>query len=292
MSSCFIQYWQTRLNFLDVHYHAAPDAFVRRHGVLESGRRYRDLGGGVVLKSHLGSCVQLAEAAREFDLPVFGSVVLNAVSGGPRRKPVMQALSQVQSPWSGRLLVHLPTFTGAKHASKLVRCTSNRYAEQAALEPCRVTDESGRLLTELIDLLHMAKDHPIVISSGHSSRDEVMRLIEAAKRIGVPRLMLNQPANPMTGMKYADLLELTGEDWLYVEQTALTYLLGYQSWNDFASVLRDIPNVVYSSDLGQTSQMDIEEWRTTSQGWFETMGLSSQRIADISLTTPLVMLSP
>jgi len=91
------------------------------------------------------------------------------------------------------------------------------------------------------------------------------RLIDAAKSQGLPRLMLNQPANPMTGLDAADLKALAGESWLFIEQTALTYLLGYQSWDDFAAVLKEVPNVVYSSDLGQTTQIDLDEWRSASR---------------------------
>ena len=68
--------------FIDVHYHAGPDAFVRRHGVIEAGRRYAALNGWVVLKNHLGCTAAQAWEARQEGLPVSGSVVLNESAGG------------------------------------------------------------------------------------------------------------------------------------------------------------------------------------------------------------------
>jgi hypothetical protein len=288
----FVGYWRSRVQFLDVHYHAAPDAWQRRRGVIAAGRCYRDLGGGVVLKNHLGSSVAAAEAARELDLPVLGSVVLNAIAGGPAWRVVAQALAQVQAPSSGRLLVHLPTVTGARHTSRLTRSVSNDYAGRDGLYPCSLCDDGGRLTATVLDLVRWAADHPVVLSTGHADRDTVYRLIEAAQRHRLPRLMLNQPANPMTGLNAADLLALAGEPWLFIEQTALTYLLGYQSWDDFAAVLRQVPNVVYSSDLGQPSQIDLTEWWSISRNWFDAAGLGAARVKEIELDKPLAMLAP
>ena len=78
---------------------------------------------------------------------------------------------------------------------------------------------------------------------------------------------------------------------MYAEQTALPYLLGYQDWDDFAAVLAKVPRALYSSDLGQTSQMDIGEWTTRSRDWFEKAGLDEGRITEVVRDAPLRMLS-
>lgn len=288
----FQSYWLDRLHFLDVHYHVTPDVFHRRYGVIEAGQHYRALHGGVVLKNHLGDSVSSAEAARDLDLPVFGSIVLNAISGNLSWRTVEASLCKVQAENSGRLLVHLPTVTGTDHHSRLNRRYSNHFCEQAFKKAATICDEQGRLLPQVREILMMSRDYPLVISSGHASRDEVMRLIDEADQLRIPRLMLNQPANPMTGMKAADLVSITGADWLYIEQTALTYLLGYQDWEDFQTVLCKLPNVIYSSDLGQTSQPDIKDWYQKSLAWFTDMGLEKHRQEQIWLKTPLDMLAP
>lgn len=291
VSSPFIDHWKKRLRFLDIHYHAAPDLFTRRHGAITAGQLYQQQSGGVILKNHLGSSVAAAHAARELDLPVFPSLVLNPISGGPQWRTIIQALAQHQDLNMGRLLVHLPTFTNTQHISKLARCYSNRYAAHDTITPYSFCDARGKLRKPLIELMHIAKDHPLVLSTGHANRNEVYQLIEVAAQIGLPRLMLNQPASPMTGLTASDLLALGSESWLYIEQTALTYLLGYQSWDDFAATLKKVPNLIYSSDLGQPSQMDIGAWWNTSCEWFAQANIDAKRIDTICLNTPLAMLA-
>ncbi|KOC88721.1 DUF6282 family protein [Winslowiella iniecta] len=292
MNNEFIAYWRSKISFLDVHYHVSPDTFIRRHNVISAGEIYKSLGGAVVLKNHLGDSVALAETARLCGLPVMGSVVLNQVAGGPNWKSVEESLCKRQSAHSGRMIIHLPTVTAVHNKNKVDRTLSNQYCADARAQGVSISDESGALRKEVIEILHMARDNPVVISSGHTSRSETLTLIEMADKIGVPRLMLNQPANPMTGLSSKDLANLAGAEWLFIEQTALTYLLGWQTWEDYSQVLGEIPNVVYSSDLGQTSQPDLPEWHRQSLAWFDEMGLSSARRDAIWLDNPLKMLAP
>jgi predicted TIM-barrel fold metal-dependent hydrolase len=123
----------------------------------------------------------------------------------------------------------------------------------------------------------MAGEYPIVLSTGHASREEVFSLIDACIQYNVPALLLNQPANPLTGLTAADLSELVKNEFIWVEQTTLTYLLGHQNKEDFTKVLTAIPRVIYSSDLGQTTQMDIASWYSYTHQVFDELKLSEQR---------------
>ncbi|KPB71638.1 DUF6282 family protein [Pseudomonas cannabina] len=276
--------------FIDVHYHANPDAFVRRHGAIEAGRRYANAKGRVVLKNHLGCTAAQAWEARSEGFPVSGSVVLNEIAGGVDYRVVEHSLC-LRGDEPGRFIVHFPTVTGRTHASTLARNLSHPLLRDKPIQPARVSSHSGRLTSQALDILKMARDCPLVISTGHADAAEVRALIDEAIRIGVPRLMLNQPANPLTGLKAAELAEIGKEPSVYIEQTALTYLLGYQDKQDFSEVLSGVPNVVYSSDLGQTSQIDIPEWLSMSEQWFDAFGLSDVRRAEIALLNPQRMLA-
>ncbi|MET7487409.1 DUF6282 family protein [Streptomyces sp. NPDC005538] len=278
-----------RARFIDVHYHSGPDAYVRRWTASEAGERYARLGGWVVLKNHLGSTAAQAWEARRQGLPVSGSVVLNDIAGGLDLRAVRQAVVQHGEDSGLRLIVHLPTVTGRAHRSRLARTPSHPLLADG-LRPLTVTGEDGTLRTEVRELLRMARDLPIVISTGHADGREVRLLVEEAVRLDTPRLMLNQPANPLTGLTCADLLDLASARQVYTEQTALTHLLGYQDWDDFSAVLARVPRVVYSSDLGQTSQMDIEEWQANTETWFTKAGLDEARITEITRDAPLRML--
>lgn len=292
MPETILDTWADTLSFLDIHYHANPDTFVRRLGPIETGRRYAALGGAVILKNHLGGCSQMASVAASQGLPVLGSLVLNPMAGGVSLRAVQQELCFRNCQSEGRLIVHLPTQVLHKHKSVLKRDYRNTSIEDYSLnaEPLCLPDGSPR--PELRELMDFAETAPIIVSSGHANRCEVEMLIELAGNRKTPvRLMLNQPANPMTGMSAKDLIALGAPEWLFIEQTALTVLLGYQSKDDFYSTLSDVPNLIYSSDLGQTSQMSPDEWRRWSVVHFDEAGLSEARRRQIELTTPLRMLA-
>lgn len=289
----FFDYWNGRLEFLDVHYHVDADQFKRRYNAVQAGEIYRKLKGGVVLKNHLGNCASLASLAQSFDLPVFGSTVLNDISGGLSIQPIKNALCQYDFKHKGRMLVHFPTIVPNKHKSKLIRSYANEHVVEFANRPIAITNDDGKLLDSVKKIIEFAADHNIVISTGHASKNEIYTLVDYVDACNSDvRVMLNQPANPITGISAKELRQFNELDWLYSEQTALTLLLGYQSFDDFSDVVANQKNLIYSSDLGQVSQMDIQEWRSQSEIWFKTIELTKSRVKEISLTTQLKMLSP
>jgi hypothetical protein len=280
-----------QLDFIDIHYHAMPDLYVRKYNVFDVGKKYSQLKGAVVLKSHLGSTSVQASLAQIQGLPVFPSIVLNRFSGGIDYRNVLQALSEYNPIFPSKMIVHFPTITGRKHKSRLSREFSNKNISQIALEPETISDNNGNVRKEVIDILKMSKDYPIIVSSGHASKQEVYGLIDQCVKYDIEHLFLNQPANPMTGLDAAELRELNKYPFVWSEQTALTYLLNYQDEEDFKSVLKDVSNVIYSSDLGQTSQMDIDQWLNQSTKWFNKFGITKERRDKICLMNPLQLLA-
>lgn len=265
--------------FIDIHYHANPDLYNRRLSAIEAGRRYKSLEGAVVLKSHLGSTSIQATLAQAEGLPVFPSLVLNAIAGGIDYHVILRALAEYHPQIPSRLLVHFPTFTGRPYRSLLKRTVVNQQLSAIVHRPETVFDGNGSLRNEVIDILKMSVDFPIVLSTGHASKEEVYALVDACERYNVPRFLLNQPANPLTGLNAKELLVITQSEKVWVEQTTLTYILGHQTKDDFEQVLKDVPRVLYSSDLGQASQMDIEDWYSLSNDYFNLFTLSKSRQA-------------
>lgn len=261
--------------FIDIHYHAEPDLYARRFNALEAGKHYAALEGAVVLKSHLGSTAVHATLAQHAGYPVFASLVLNSIAGGIDYRVITHALSEYQPVIKAKLLVHFPTITGRKHNSQLNRQLINTNLQIHSLKGLNLIKEEGKfeLKNEVLDIIRMSKDYPVILSSGHANKEEVYALIDACDKHQV-KLLLNQPANPMTNLNAAELLKITDCPWLWIEQTFLTYVLGYQNENDFADVLQKVPRVIYSSDLGQTSQPDILDWRLRSQQKFTELKLT------------------
>lgn len=197
-----------KLKFIDIHYHAAPDLYIRRRNAIEAGRLYHSLRGAVVLKSHIGSTGIQATIAQEMGLPVFPSVVLNHINGGINYRVVIRALSEYQPLFSGKMIVDFPTITGRKLQSKLSRDLTHNTLKQYTGQKETLFGSKQQLRKEVIDILKMARDYPIVLTSGLASREEVYRLIDACNQYNVPSLLLSQPSNPLTGLKFTELNEL------------------------------------------------------------------------------------
>lgn len=276
---------------LDIHYHSNPDLYIRRYDPIQIGKMYKNIDGGVVLKSHIGSTAIQATIAQSLGLPVFPSLVLNKVVGGINYRPIIRELAAYQPILPSNMIVHLPTITGRKHSSKLLRNFKNSLLKEFLCEPETIFNDEGKLNSNLIDILKMTRDYPMVLSTGHSSKEETYSLIEACNKYNVPALILNQPANPLTGLSAFDLMEIIKENpFIWTEQTALTVLLKYQSKHDFSKVLSELPRVIYSSDLGQTSQIDLNDWITLSNQWFLEFNISDQRKKEICLDNPLKLI--
>lgn len=263
--------------FIDIHYHANPDLYIRRCDAIEAGTIYQSANGAVVLKSHLGSTSIQASLAQNLGLPVLPSLVLNSIAGGINFRVIMRALNEYQPLIAAKMIVHFPTITGRDFQSKLTRQLTHPDLKKHSHLSETLFSSKHELRQEVIDILKTAQDYPIVLSTGHASRDEVYRLIDACARYKVQTLLLNQPAHPLTGLKASELKELSENEFVWVEQTALTYLLGHQDKDDFSKVLTSVPRVIYSSDLGQTNQMDVVNWLNYSETLFSDLEISSVR---------------
>ncbi len=281
----------TDYKFIDIHYHADPDLYERRWDAIKAGQLYETLNGAVVLKSHLGATSAQATLAQKMDLPIFSSLVLNHIAGGINYRVILHALSEYQPLTAAKMIVHFPTITGRTIQSKLSRRLTHPYLSEHSLKSETLFNPQQRLRKEVIDILKMANDYPIVLSTGHASREEVYSLIDACIQYHVPALLLNQPANPLTGLNAQDLNILTKNELIWVEQTALTYLLKHQDKEDFSTVLTSIPRVIYSSDLGQMDQMDVPDWLAFSKQIFSELRLSTQRQDELMRANALALLS-
>ena len=266
-----------QFDFIDIHYHASPDLYHRRLHALDAGRAYQALNGAVVLNSHLGATSVQATLAQSEGLPVLPSLALNHLAGGIDYRVVLRTLAEYQPVLSAKMIVHFPTITGRHLQSRLQRQMVHPDLDAHTLIGETVFDDHHQLKSTVIDILKMARDYPIVLSTGHASKQEVYALIDACIQYQVPALLLNQPANPLTGLHAAELLDLAQHPFVWIEQTTLTYVLGYQDQDDFYTVLSRVPRVIYSSDLGQTTQMDINAWHDYSKHLLTHLHISSER---------------
>ncbi len=161
----------------DIHVHAAPSLFPRAADAFELVRLCRDAGmGGVVLKSHHGSSVEVAALAREryTDIEVYGGVTLNNFTGGLNPSTVECALAL------GGRIVWLPTIHARHHVERFAgKAMSSAHASHASLgagKGLTVLDRSGELLPEARTVIDLVADRGAVLATGHLSPREVLAI--------------------------------------------------------------------------------------------------------------------
>ncbi|MFF0386793.1 DUF6282 family protein [Streptomyces sp. NPDC004286] len=277
---------------VDVHYHAGPDLYRRRLTSVGAGRAYKEVSGWAVLKSHLTSTAARAWEAREEGLPISGTLVLNELAGGIHPRVVQQAVYAHGPESPARLVVHLPTLVGPAHSSSLRRTPFHPLLRSDQWRAGGVLDADGRLRPEVREVLRAARDLPVTVATGHCHREEALRVVEEAERLGLQRLLLTHATHPMSGFTLGDLADLTDLPFLFVEFTALTLLLGHRDPGHLGAIVRAHPRVVYSSDLGQPDQPTVREWLKLSEQWFGTAGLTPQEIRAITRENPTKLLTP
>ncbi|MEV7211415.1 MULTISPECIES: DUF6282 family protein [unclassified Streptomyces] len=277
---------------VDVHYHAGPDLYRRRLTSTGAGRAYAEVGGWVVLKSHLTSTAARAWEAREEGLPVSGTLVLNELAGGVRPRALEQAVYAHGPDSPARLVVHLPTLTGPAHTSALRRTPFHPLLDSGRWRAGRVLDSDGRLRRDVREVLRAARDLPVAVATGHCNREAALRVVDEVVRLEVPRLLLTHATHPMSGFTPDDLTDLCDVSGLHVEITALTLLLGHRDAAHLGEVVRAHPRVVFSSDLGQPGQPGVKEWLDLSAQWFRAAHLTSREITAITRTNPTQLLTP
>jgi hypothetical protein len=164
---------------IDFHCHTGPDAIGRSINDFDLVRLARRAGmRGIVLKNHFMMTADRAQLAMQEigGIEVFGGVVLNRAVGG-LNTDVIQKMLQVD----GRRgkIVWLPTFD----AENQVRSSSEHRPSVSVVK-------DGKPVPELAEIFKIIADNDLILETGHSSADEGVILIEAAKHAGVKKIVV------------------------------------------------------------------------------------------------------
>ena len=270
-------------DFIDLHFHINPDLYIRRFDELEASQEYRKLNGAFLSHNHLG----FVQTSKE---NIFDSCILNNIFGGLNYKSIQNILKNREYKLT-KFLVIFPTITGRNHKSKLSRNVREGINEMKAFKPETVSDEI-KLYSKTIDVIKFCKENDLCLATGHASKKEVYSILEACYKLSFHNILVTQFSNPQTGILADEALQISKFfPFAYFEQTALTLLLEYETKENFFSVIKELPNLIYSSDLGQTSQMDPKEWIVFSRNLFQEAGILSKRISQITKQNPINFIS-
>ena len=224
---------------VDLHAHAGPDSRPRSVNDIEAARLAQAAGmRAILLKNHFTMTADRAAIAMaEVDgIEIFGGVVLNRAVGGINP----EAVRQMATFSGGRgKVVWLPTFDAEHYVT-----------EAGGGAPFVSVVGNGEPLPAVLEVFDLIAEHDLTLAMGHSSPEEVLRLIPAAKERGVERILVThvfgQDATMDQMREMADAGAIMEIDWLAVYSGNLPledYVTAINELGEFAFVM--------SSDLGQ-----------------------------------------
>ncbi len=178
---------------IDLHAHAYPEFSLRMRGrvtEIEWAKLARSAGmRAIVMKSQVFPTVERALITRQLvsGLDIFGGITLNHSIGG------LNPLAVEVAAELGGKVVWMPTWSSKNDLSHsrfyLNRMSQYIHSVDAVVPgPEAGIDilEGGKLKSVVADIIQIARDHGMAISSGHISVKESLVLVEACVNQGVP----------------------------------------------------------------------------------------------------------
>lgn len=237
---------------IDFHVHSGPDSFTRSVTDFEIAKIAKANGmRALVLKNHFTMTADRAYLAeRATGMPCFGGIVLNRAVGGLNAAAIEHMLT-----FTGKRgkVVWLPTFDAENHV--------RRFEED---RPFVSVVKNGQPVEELKPIFKLIAQHNLVLETGHSSAEECLILIRAARKARVKNILVTHAmADPIRmtidQMKEAAKLGAKLECvWLSNLQGPKSHLPSQRHWKhvsseDYAQAIRavGVDHFVLSSDLGQ-----------------------------------------
>ncbi|MGH3757495.1 DUF6282 family protein [Actinophytocola sp.] len=237
---------------IDTHVHTSPDAVPRLLDDLTLARRARAAGyRGLVLKSHHTMTAGRAGLVADLTgLDVFGGLALNAYSSGGLNAPAVASAARL-----GAKVVWLPTIDSSNHVMQDVGNFPTLPGEgEPRPTPVTIVDESGQLNPLVDRVLAAIAECGLTLATGHLSAEEVMLVVERARRRGVRRVIVTHPDMPFIGLGVDEQRELAAAGDVWFERVAVV-MYPPLDWpaSSVAERVRavGVESTIMATDLGQ-----------------------------------------
>jgi len=234
---------QTLTGVVDIHVHSDPDSMPRSIDAIDAAKLARSRGmRGLVLKNHYEPTASLAYLVRK-EVPgieLFGGIALNRTVGGVNPAAV-ERMPRVKGGW-GRV-VWMPTFDAENQV---------RFSKEN--RPFVSVSKNGQLLPEVKEVLALIAKNKLTLATGHSSPQEDLLLIRAAKDLGVSRIVVTHAMLPPVKMNVEQMKQAAAMG-AYLEFVYNALLGPNKSFEmpEYAAAIRAVgpEHCILSSDLGQ-----------------------------------------
>jgi hypothetical protein len=234
---------QNLTGVIDIHAHSAPDSVPRSIDAIDLAKLARSRGmRGLVLKNHYEPTASLAYIVRK-EVPgieIFGGISLDLTVGGVNPAAV-DHMARLQGGW-GRV-VWFPTFDA-----------ENQVRFDKASRQFVSVSKNGQLLPEVMQVLALITKYKLTMETGHSSAEECLMLVRAAKDLGVRSMVVTHAMKAPIRMTI-DQMKQAAAMGAYIE-FVYNGLIGPKpefAMSGYAAAIRAVgtEHCILSSDLGQ-----------------------------------------
>lgn len=284
---------------IDIHVHSYPDLMERSVNDISMARLARDAGmRGFLLKSHYAPTAERAQLTELMvpEIEVYGSLVLNHFVGGMNPQAV-EALGR-----SGGRLVYMPTSDALNEVDALKSWDPQKplppylaikkdMQERNLLKPAiGVLDGNGKVSDMCRDVLAVAAQHDMAISTGHISAQEAMALVPAAFKAGVSRVVITHPESPFIAMTEDDQVVLVRQGAILERCFAHFEVDGVREKTMSTIRKTGTDSNIISSDLGAAYREDPVTGFANFLTLFLEDGFSDEQIRKMIVSNPAQLL--
>lgn len=267
---------------IDIHCHCGPDSIPRTIDAIDLARMAKERGmRGIVLKNHYEPTAALACVTSKVvpGIEVFGGVALNLTVGGMNAHAVDHmarvAGGRGQFVWMGSLDTEAQT----RHDGRQ--------------RPFVSMFHRGALLQEVRDVLDVIARHSLILETGHWAADEVLVLIDEARKRGVKRIVVTHAMIAPIHMKARHMKQAAEAGaWIEFVYNGLTGQFKEFEFADYAEAIRAVgaEHCVLSSDLGQPENPAHPDGMAAFFDGLVREGISSAEIDRMSKKNPALIL--
>jgi len=273
---------QTLSGVIDIHVHSDPDSTPRSIDAIDAAKLAHSRGmRGLVLKNHYEPTASLAYLVRK-EVPgieLFGGIDLNRTVGGINAAAV-EHMTRVKGGW-GRV-VWMPTFDAENQV---------RFSKEN--RPFVSVSKNGQLLPEVKEVIALIARNNLVLATGHSSAQEGLVLVRAAKDLGVKRMVVTHAMLAPVKMTVEQMKQAAAMG-AYVEFVYNALIGPNKSFGlqEYAAAIRAVgpEHCILSSDLGQAGNPLHPDGLVAFFRGLRGQGFSEAEIDRMSKTNPARLL--
>jgi hypothetical protein len=246
----------------------------------------------VVLKSHMWPSVSLSPFLAQLytgSVEVRTSITLNPTVGGLDPWAV-EAAAQM-----GASAVYMPTWGSRNDRERggfHRRLEAHfRHFDPQRLSTLSITDDSGALLDSVQEILRLALEYDLMLSTGHVSVRESLVLARAAREVGFDRLLFGHPLSGSVGASHDAVAEAASLG-AYIEVCWPTVAPGRYDPAEVVGLVQKVgaSRFAFTSDFFGGSNPSPSDMLRLLLGVLFDAGLSLDEIRTAAATNPAALL--